>query len=142
MKALLIFTSLLLTNMAVAKPINTGWFSTAAIKGYDSVAYFKEKKAVKGLNSYSHEWGGATWNFSSKENLEAFKTTPEKYAPQYGGYCAYAMKDGKKVNIDPNSFDIKDGKLYLNYSKSVQKKWKAEAPDFIKKADTAWNKID
>lgn len=141
MKSLLIFTSLLLTSVAIAKPINTGWFSSKAIKGYDSVAYFKQEKAVKGSESFSHEWNGATWNFSSKENLEAFKAAPEKYAPQYGGYCAYAMKDGKKVSIDPNSFDIKDGKLYLNYNKSVQKKWKAEAPSFIEKADKAWDKL-
>jgi len=119
MKSLLIFTSFLLTSVAIAKPINTGWFSSTAIKGYDSVSYFKQKKAVKG----------------------SVKATPTKYAPQYGGYCAYAMKDGKKVSIDPESFDIKNGKLYLNYSKSVQKKWKAEAPSFIEKADTAWDKL-
>ena len=141
-KLSLFFTSLIFTFSAFAKSVNTGWFSSTAIKGYDTVAYFKSNKAIKGSSSFTHKWNGASWNFSSKENLEAFKAAPEKYVPQYGGYCAYAMKDGKKVSIDPTAFDVRDGKLYLNYSKGVQKKWKEQVADYVKKADAAWVKID
>lgn len=141
-KLSLFFASLIFTIPAFAKPVNTGWLNSTAIKGYDSVAYFKSNKAIKGSDAFSYKWNGATWNFSSKENLEAFKVAPEKYAPQYGGYCAYAMKDGKKVSIDPTAFDVREGKLYLNYSKGVQKKWKSKVSDYIQKADTAWGKID
>lgn len=129
---------LFLTSTALAKPVNTGWLGSKAIKGYDSVAYFKVNKAVKGLSEFSHTWNKATWLFSSKENLDAFKASPEKYAPQYGGYCAYAMATGKKVGISPEAFDIRDGKLYLNYNKKIQGTWKSEASSYIQKADTAW----
>jgi YHS domain-containing protein len=129
-------------QIALAKPINTGWFSSDAVKGYDTVAYFTAGKAVKGQKEFTFNWNGADWKFSSKKNLELFKASPNKYAPQYGGYCAYAMADGKKVSIDPKSFDVRDGKLYLNYSKGVQKKWKAEIKSYIENADAAWKKID
>lgn len=132
---------LFFSTAAFAKPINTGWFSSDAIKGYDTVAYFTENKAVKGSKDFSHKWKSANWQFSSQKNLNLFKTNPGKYAPQYGGYCAYAMADGKKVSIDPKSFDLKDGKLYLNYSKSVQKKWKVKIDDYIKSADSAWSRL-
>src|SRR5271165_7034115 len=84
-----------------------------AIRGYDPVAYFKENKAVKGDKKFSFSWNAADWYFSNQKNLELFKTDPEMYAPQYGGYCAYGLADGHKAPTDPQAWTITDGKLYL-----------------------------
>lgn len=135
----LIFTFL---NTAQADTIYfTRLFSSVALKGYDTVAYFEENQAVKGSPKLNYKWGDVKWQFSSQENLEAFKASPEKYLPQYGGWCAYAMANGQKVGIDPKAFDIKDGKLYLNYSRKVQKKWQKKSDSYIPKADAFWKKI-
>ena len=84
-----------LPALAAKDAVNTkGFGNSAAIKGYDTVAYFTESKPVKGSEEFTTQWHGATWQFSSKENLELFKANPDKYAPQYGGYCAWAMADG------------------------------------------------
>lgn len=124
-------------------PIETGTFNNLAIYGYDTVAYFTEDKAVKGKKGVSHEWRGAEWRFSSEENKAMFVANPEKYAPQYGGYCAYAMSDGRLVGIDEDAFTIVDGKLYLNYSKSVMKEWRSNQEQFIKEADELYpTKVD
>lgn len=126
-----------------AEPINTTFFGGLAIDGYDAVAYWTENKAVKGKKQFSYEWWGAVWRFSSEENLKAFSKDPHKFAPEYGGYCAYAMSDNRLVGIDPEAFDIYNGKLYLNYSKSVQKHWKAEKDKFIEEADGFYpNKVN
>ena len=112
-----------------------------AIHGYDPVSYFKENKAVKGDKKYSLTWNSATWYFSSQENLDAFKANPGIYAPQYGGYCAFGMADGHKAPTDPEAWSIVDKKLYLNYSKDVQKEWKKKQPEYIKTADQNWPKL-
>lgn len=78
---------------------------------------------------------GAIWRFSSEDNMKAFIKDPHKYAPEYGGHCAYAMSDNRLVGIDTEAFDVYNGKLYLNYSKSVQKYWKEEKDKFIEQAD-------
>ena len=106
-----------------------------AIKGYDPVAYFTESKAVKGSKDIAYKWHGTKWLFSSKEHQSLFINDPEKYAPQYGGWCAYAMSDGRTVAINPKAFEIFNGKLYLNYSKSVLGHWQKEKDLFIKQAD-------
>ncbi len=110
-----------------------------AIHGYDTIAYFTENKPVKGNSEHTFEWKGAKWQFASAENLDKFKSNPEKYTPQYGGFCAYAIADGT-VDIDPQAWKIVDGKLYLNYSKDVQKKWEADQANYIKKGDEMWKK--
>jgi len=112
-----------------------------AIHGYDPVSYFKESKPVKGDKKYSLTWNSATWYFSSQENLDAFKANPGIYAPQYGGYCAYGMADGHKAPTDPQAWSIVNNKLYLNYSKDVQKEWKKKQPEYIKTADQNWPKL-
>jgi YHS domain-containing protein len=84
-----------------------------AIKGYDPVPFFKESKPVKGLNNLSYQWQNATWLFSNNENLEAFKASPEKYAPQYGGYCAYGTADGHKAPTQADTWTVVNGNLYL-----------------------------
>lgn len=117
------------------------FFGGLAIEGYDTVAYFTLSNPVKGKSEFEYIWKNAKWRFSTRENLEMFKANPEKYAPQYGGYCAYAMVEGEKYEISPEAWDISNGKLYLNYDKKVHKDWEINKSDFIKKADLAWKKL-
>jgi YHS domain-containing protein len=90
---------------------------------------------VKGLDSYTTDWMGAKWKFASPGNLELFKASPEKYAPQYGGYCAYGVTQGYLVKVEPEQFTVRDGKLYLNYDADVQAKWSKDVAGYIKDAD-------
>lgn len=121
------------------KPI----FSTeaGAIRGYDPVAYFKLNKAVKGKASITTEWQGATWHFSNAANRDAFAADPEKYAPQYGGYCAYGVAQGYTPEIDPAAFKVLNNKLYLNLNQTVLKKWKLDIPGYVKDADQNWPEL-
>jgi YHS domain-containing protein len=112
-----------------------------SVKGYDPVAYFSAGKPVQGLKDFEYQWMGTTFRFSNKENLELFKKAPEKYAPQYGGYCAYAVSQGYTAAVDPEAWEITNGKLYLNYSKSVQRKWKEKRDEYIASADKNWPAI-
>ncbi|WP_428313445.1 YHS domain-containing (seleno)protein [Hydrocarboniphaga sp.] len=130
------------STLWAAAPINTlkrGFISDSdtgiAINGYDTVAYFTEHKPVKGDPSHSFTWMGAKWQFASQAHLDLFKATPEKYAPQYGGYCAYGVARGYLVTVEPEQFTVVDDKLYLNYDAAVQKKWKADPAGFNKTAD-------
>lgn len=118
-------------------------FSTkdGAIKGYDPVAYFTTAKPLKGNKQFKFTWQGADWYFASQENLTAFKNNPEKYAPQFGGYCAYGVAQGYKVKIEPEAWAIVDGKLYLNYDLDVQKMWNEDRAGYIKTAEGNWVKI-
>ena len=125
---------------AVVDPINKNIFGTA-LKGYDAVAYFKEGKPVKGKDEFRHDWMGAKWYFASAANRDAFAQSPEKYAPQFGGYCAWAVSQGYTATIDPTAWKIVEGKLYLNYSKEVQQKWEADIPGLIKKAQENWPRL-
>lgn len=109
-----------------------------AISGYDAVAYFTESKPVEGKAEFTHEHEGAMWQFASMENLEMFKSDPASYAPQYGGYCAYAVAKGKAKSIDPAAWKIIDNKLYLNHTMDVQKKWLKDTDTGIAEADTMW----
>ncbi len=112
-----------------------------AIHGYDPVAYFKESKPVKGDPEFSVSWKGTNWYFANQENKDAFKASPEKYSPQYGGYCAYGLADGHKAPTSPDAWTIIGGKLYFNYDKGVQKSWNKKQPEYIKTADANWPKV-
>lgn len=116
-----------------------------AIQGYDPVAYFKLGKAVKGSSSKAIYYQGATYYFSSPENKEIFKQDPSKYEPQYGGWCAYAMgKEGSKVEVDPETFKIINGKLFLFYNRffnNTLKTWNKDETNLHAKADANWKKI-
>jgi YHS domain-containing protein len=114
-----------------------------AINGYDPIAYFNEGQAVKGKKEFTTEWNGAQWLFSSEKNLETFKSNPEKYAPQYGGYCAYRASDGDghKSPTQPDAFTIVNDKLYLNYNKNVKIEWSKNQKDRIQTADKNWPKL-
>ncbi|MCH9809298.1 MAG: YHS domain-containing protein [Alphaproteobacteria bacterium] len=116
----------------------TGIVKGVAVGGYDPVAYFTAGKPVKGKSTLTHEYQGATWRFSSEQNLAAFKSEPAKYAPQYGGYCAWAVSQGYTAKGDPNAWKVVNGKLYLNYNRSVQRTWQRNAKGNIKKADANW----
>ena len=123
---------------AAKAEIYTGFLSNNAVGGYDPVAYFTEGKPVKGSKDHSFEWKGAVWTFANAENLETFKADPVAYAPQYGGYCAWAMADGNFAKGDPDYWKIVDGKLYLNFNANIQKRWEADIPGFIERADAKW----
>jgi YHS domain-containing protein len=119
-------------NADSAPVIYTESTSGLAIRGTDPVAYFTVGKALAGSSDYEYQWNGATWRFSSQENMELFVANPEQYAPQYGGYCAKGISEGNLVSIDPDAWRIVDGKLYLNYSKDVQKQWLQDIEGNIK----------
>ena len=116
------------------------YFNTkgTAINGYDPVAYFFQNKALEGTDSYSTDWSGSKWKFISQANLDSFKIAPEKYAPQYGGYCAYGCSENHKAPTDPNAFTIVGNKLYLNYSLKVKEFWLKDTSGKIKAADGYW----
>ena len=117
-----------------------------AIQGYDPVAYFTQKKAVKGKTALASTYEGVTYYFSSQANKEAFVKNPSGYEPQYGGWCAFAMGDyGKKVEVDPETFKILDGKLYLFYNayfNNTLKSWNKDEVNLKKKADANWKKFN
>jgi YHS domain-containing protein len=118
--------------------VYTGTFSSLAVGGYDPVAYFAMGKPVQGATQFSTEYKGATWRFASQQNLDAFKANPTAYAPQYGGYCAWAVSQGYTASGDPRYWRVVNGKLYLNYDASVQATWEKDIPGFIAKADRNW----
>jgi YHS domain-containing protein len=116
-----------------------------AIQGYDPVAYFTQKKAVKGKSTFTSTYEGVTYNFSSQANKDLFIKKPSNYEPQYGGWCAFAMGDyGEKVEINPETFKIIDGKLYLYYNaffNNTLKSWNKDETNLKKKADSNWKKF-
>lgn len=112
-----------------------------AIRGYDPVAYFTAGKPIKGNKTFQHQWRGATWSFASAENRDLFAVDPERYAPQFGGYCAFGVANGYTPAIDPNAWAIVDGKLYLNLNADVQQRWNKDTPAWITKAQANWPKV-
>lgn len=136
-----LFAALFAANTIAKDLVNTSFFGNIAIEGYDPVAYFQQNDAVEGSKKYQHEWQGAKWNFSSAANRDLFAGNPDKYAPQYGGYCAYAVSQNTTAGIDPDQFTILDGKLYLNYNAKIQEKWQKDRDSYIKQADENWPKV-
>ena len=109
-----------------------------AVKGYDVVAYFTEGQARRGDARFETEWDGAIWRFATADHLELFRKDPARYAPQYGGYCAYAVSRNYTADADPEAWHIENGRLYLNYSKRVRETWRKDIPGNISKADRNW----
>jgi YHS domain-containing protein len=120
-----------------ASPINTD-SNGVAIKGYDPVAYFTMDKPVRGNNNFEYEWKGAKWRFSTENHMKLFIKDPDKYAPRYGGYCAYGVAVDALFDIQPEAWSIVDSKLYLNKNLDVRETWKKDIPGNIKKADMNW----
>lgn len=166
MKHIRFVTLLIITLFAgwayATDPVNTydqggGYFSDPprnkdkiAIRGYDTVAYFDSKddkgnvvkgKPTVGDHKYTFEYQGAKWRFANQAHLDKFKAAPEKYAPQYGGYCAYGIAKGNIVKIEPDQFTVVNDKLYLNYDSDVNKDWRADKDKYIKEADAKFSKL-
>jgi YHS domain-containing protein len=127
-----------LPALAIDKPVYSK--NGVAIKGYDTVAYFTQSKPVKGSKSITARYMGAKWQFSSEANKDIFLGDPKKYAPQYGGHCAFAIANDKLVSTDPKAFTVVNDKLYLNYSMSVRKRWVKDTPGYIADGDEYWAK--
>lgn len=127
--------------LAAKSEIYTGFLSGVAVGGYDPVAYFSEKRPVKGSSTFELKHKGVTWRFASRGNLEKFRANPAAFAPKYGGYCAWAVSQGYTAQGDPQYWRIVDGKLYLNYDATVQKRWEKDIPGFIRKAEANWPKV-
>ncbi len=144
-RTLIVLASLMLSCASLPAPakdfVPLNSDNGLALKGYDPVAYFRVSKPVEGQAAFSHDWSGAEWRFSSQANLEAFRADPQRYAPQFGGYCAYAVAHGYVAPIDPAAWHIENGRLYLNYDADTQEKWLAQRPRFIPKAERNWTKM-
>lgn len=126
------------TLPAAAAPVWTGLLGTsAAVGGYDAVSYFSGKP-VEGSDTFKTLYKGATFKFANAGNLAAFKADPARYAPQYGGHCAFAAASNYRFAGDPKVWKIVDKKLYLNYNRDTQVKWEKDIPGMIAKADTNW----
>jgi YHS domain-containing protein len=139
MRTLLLFALLAgCATPAVAQKPEIYADRAGALRGYDPVAYFIESRPLRGSENLTYQWKGATWRFASAENRERFAAAPEKYAPQYGGYCAYAVANNATASTDPQAWSVVDGKLYLNYSLRVRKTWEQDIPGNIRKADANW----
>jgi YHS domain-containing protein len=124
------------STVAAVSAVNTA--AGLGLKGYDPVAYFTQGRPTPGIDQYTYSWKGVTYRFASADNLERFKTDPEKYLPQYGGYCAYAMSLDRIADIDPSRWAILDGKLYLNNGYVAQSLWSLNKSGNISSADRNW----
>jgi YHS domain-containing protein len=129
---------LLLSVIVFAQSVNYSNLNGVALKGYDPVAYFKQNKAREGSESHTFEWSGSIWKFISQANLDSFKVDPIKYAPQFGGFCAYGCSENHLSPTDPNAWTIVDNKLYLNYSMKVKAYWLKDTVKRINAADGFW----
>ncbi len=125
------------TVFAAEDPVFTGR-GDFAINGYDSVAYHLDMKPVKGDSDITTEWNGAVWRFKSAENRDLFASDPERWAPKYGGYCAWAVSHNYTAKTDPDAWSIVDDRLYLNFNKRIQRKWSKDIPHHIERADSNW----
>lgn len=130
--------AMLVMPLAVAGQPPTFATADCAIRGYDPVAYFTLGEPTEGRDKYATKWQGAIYKFDSADNLDRFRSDPERYAPQYGGYCAYAVARGATANIDPEAWTIVNGRLYLNFSPAIQQRWKKDIPGNIRAADANW----
>lgn len=112
-----------------------------AVQGYDVISYRTNDAPLLGSTDFTAEYEGATYRFVSQDNLDTFNADPARYAPAYGGFCAYGVSKGKKFEIDPTAYKVVDDVLYLNFNKSVQKKWAKKSDQYISKAETNWTEI-
>jgi YHS domain-containing protein len=139
MKKIMLSVLVVLTGLVVfAQKSEVCTKSGVAIEGYDPVAYFTQGKPTEGSDQFAYKWNGAEWHFMNQKDLDLFKSDPQKYAPQYGGYCAYGMSKGHKATTDPNAWTIVNNKLYLNYSMDVLKMWRDKKEEKIQAADKNW----
>jgi YHS domain-containing protein len=143
MKVIIYFLLFTTSITTLAQELSGKVFSTknGAIDGYDVVAYFIDAELTKGDKQFALKWNDATWYFATDQHQNLFKANPEKYVPQFGGFCAYGVSKGYKVKADPQAWYIQDGRLYLNYDLDVQRTWLKDKPTYINKATNNWVKI-
>jgi YHS domain-containing protein len=139
--ALGIGLALVTATAASAAPANYTGGTGAGASGYDVVAYFTQSKAVRGKADITASYNGVTWRFSSEANKALFVANPGKYAPKFGGYCAWAVAHGVTAPGSPQAWSIVGGRLYLNINKSIRAKWKADAATQIKNGNANWPKV-
>jgi YHS domain-containing protein len=128
--------ALLLPHQGQAAQVNAE--GGIAVRGTDVVAYVTQGRPVAGRAEFSQDWRGATWRFASAAHRDMFAADPERYAPAYGGFCAFAVSEGYTAPIDPAAWRIVDGRLYLNYSRSVQSRWEGDIPGRVARGDANW----
>lgn len=133
-------TAIRVDAQAVNAPLNAP--RGLAVHGYDVVAYFTDGRPVRGTTAFVHRWRDAEWRFASAAHRDAFAADPERYAPQYGGFCAYGVAEGAQVDVDPTAWRIVDGKLYLNIDHSVQRRWQQDIPGYIRRANENWSRMN
>jgi YHS domain-containing protein len=146
---LIVISVAFMGSVSAAEPINTlersglwGYEDSGiAVRGYDTVAYYTLGKPAEGNDAFATDWMGAKWRFSSQQHLDLFVANPEKYAPQFGGYCAYGVAVGNLVKIEADLWDIVDDKLYLNFNEDLQEKWRKDIPGFIVKANDKFDRL-
>ena len=131
--------ALIVRGQAATRTVNSD--KGIAVHGYDVVAYFSDNAAIKGSAQFAHTWNGVEWRFATPDHREAFVKDPARYAPAFGGYCAYGVSRGYAVDVDPEAFAVVDGRLYLNYSKSVQRTWNQDRAGYIDKANQRWSEV-
>ena len=131
--------ALLFSGLARAAQVNAE--GGVAVRGTDVVAYVTEGRPVTGRAEFTHAWRGADWRFASAANRDRFAADPDRYAPAYGGFCAYAVSEGYTAPIDPAAWRIVNGRLYLNYDRSVQRRWERDIPGRIARADANWPRL-
>ena len=133
--------TLLSTRIAHAMEPNVFQEGGVAIRGADPVAYFsldEDDDGIIGSPEFALDWNGATWHFASAENRATFEADPEAYAPAYGGYCAYAAARGYTATTVPDAWSIVDGRLFLNFSQRIRRRWLREIPEAIALGDANW----
>ncbi len=137
---IVIFTFSLYSTTAISgeDEIYTSLFNNTGAGGYDVVAYFTGSGPIEGDEAFTTEYKGAQWKFSSRENLDRFVDNPPKYAPQYGGYCAYAVANNYTASGDPLQWTVHNDRLYLNYNAAVQATWTADRDNFITQGNINW----
>lgn len=135
-----IFMGLLFLSLPVILSAELFAPDDLAIEGYDPVAYFSREEALEGNSEHSYRWEGAEWRFISAENREQFMADPERYAPAYGGWCAWAMAKGDYAQSDPEQWTIHEGRLFLNYNGFIKLRWLASKERLIDSADEHWRR--
>lgn len=142
MKTFFLSFALLFSAMPVwaADSIYTSWQNNLAVGGYDTVSFFSGKPQP-GKEEFAIEYAGAVWRFSTRGNLDLFKTNPDAFMPQYGGYCAWAVANDKLAKGSPKHWHVEDGKLYLNFNARIQRRWKKNVPTYITQAGDYWPAI-
>jgi hypothetical protein len=123
---------------AMAKPAINTWRGDLALRGYDAVAYWSDGKPTAGSAAFEYRWKNAVWRFATAEHRDQFAKEPERYAPEFGGYCAYAVSRGYTADGDPSVWRIVDGRLYLNYSTEAKRLWEQDVPGNIMKGRQNW----